>query len=305
MDSKIKVSVVLSFLNAERFLEQAIESVLRQSFTRWELLLVDDGSTDRSTKIAREYAEKHTGVVRYLEHHMHRNRGLPASRNVGIRNANGDYIALLDADDLWLQNKLERQVEILDSHSEVALVYGASLWWHSWADCTPADSQAPLGIPGDRIYAPPDLLSMTLSNKALSPCPSDMIFRKESIINLGAFEESFIGAFSMYEDQSFLIKVYAELPVYVSSECWDRYRVHPHQMCATVIRSGRKGEAEYFYLNWVQEYLSKHGKLNPELRSILASRMWPHQHPLLERIKRAPERVMTRAKHIFFRETGS
>jgi len=303
MDSKIKVSVVLSFLNAERFLEQAIESVLRQTFTRWELLLVNDGSTDRSTKIAQEYAEKHTGVVRFLEHHMHRNRGLPASRNVGIRNANGDYIALLDADDLWLPNKLDRQVEILDSHSEVALVYGASLWWHSWAGGTQADTQAPLGIPGDRVYAPPDLLSLTLSGKAPSPCPSDVMFRKESVINLGAFEESFIGIFSMYEDQSFLMKVYAELPVYVSSECWDYYRVHPDQMCATVIRAGRKRDAEYFFLSWVQEYLSRHGQLNPELRSILAGRMWPLQHPLLQRLKQAPERVVTRAKRFILRET--
>ncbi len=304
MESKFRVSVIICFLNAERFLGEAIESVLSQTFKGWELLLVDDGSTDCSTKIAQGYAEKHPGGVRYLEHHLHRNRGLPASRNVGIKNASGEYIALLDADDLWLPNKLERQVEILDSHPRAALVYGATLYWHSWTAGDQEDSSMPLGIPGDRIYAPPELLTLTLSNKAVSPCPSDLMFRKESIASLGGFEESFIGIFSMYEDQAFLIKVYAEHPVYVSGECWDRYRVHPDQLCATVIRAGRKHEAEFFFLTWAQEYLSKRGQLDREKGSILSDRMWPHLHPFLARLKRIPGHVAARAKHVFLREGG-
>jgi glycosyltransferase involved in cell wall biosynthesis len=305
MDSKIRVSVIISFLNAERFLGETIESVLSQTFKSWELLLVDDGSSDCSTRIAREYAERHPGVVRYLQHHLHRNRGLPASRNTGIKNANGEYIALLDADDLWLPNKLERQVKILDSHPDAALVYGATLYWHSWAHGEQSDSLMAPGIPTDRVYDPPGLLSLTLSNKAVSPCPSDLMFRKDSIASLGAFEESFIGIFSMYEDQAFLIKVYAEVPVYVSSECWDRYRVHPDQLCATVIRAGKKRQAEFFFLSWAREYLSTRGQLDPESESILNHRMWPYLHPYLERLKQAPEHVATRAKRAFARKGGS
>ena len=304
MDSKIKVSVVLSFLNAERFLEETVEGVFAQTFRNWELLLVDDGSTDRSTTLAREYAEKHPGVVRYLEHHMHCNRGLPASRNVGIKHARGEYVALLDADDLWMPNKLERQVAILDTHAEAALVYGTWLQWFSWADEKQADLPVLPGIPSDRIYAPPELLGLTLSNKAASPCPSDMMFRKARINNLGGFEESFLGTFAMFEDQAFLIKVYAELPVYVSSECWDHYRVHPDQLCATVIRAGRKQEAEYFFLSFAQEYLSRRGQLDPELRTIFKRRMWPHRHPFMERLKHFPEHMTSRVMRLFFRSGG-
>jgi glycosyltransferase involved in cell wall biosynthesis len=298
MNGEPRVSVVISMLNAERFLVEAIESVFAQTFKNWELLLVDDGSMDGSSKIAQGYAEKHPDIVRCLEHSGHRNRGLPASRNVGIRNAAGEYIAPLDADDVWLPNKLESQVAILDSHPETALVYGTTLYWHSWADGAEPDSLALPGIPSDRIYDPPELLRLTLSNQAVSPCPSDLMFRKASICNLGGFEESFIGIFSMYEDQSFLVKVYADLPVYVSSECWDRYRIHPDQLCATVIRGGRKSQAEYFFLSWALEYLSRCGQLDAEIKSIMSRRMWPHNHRFLERLKRFRERMAAKAKRV-------
>jgi glycosyltransferase involved in cell wall biosynthesis len=125
------VSGIIIFLNAERFIQEAIESVFAQAYAAWELLLVDDGSTDGSTAIARRYAAQHPGRVRYLEHPGHRNHGISASRNLGIRNAKGAYIALLDADDVWLPYKLERQVAILDSQPEASMVYGSTQYWYS------------------------------------------------------------------------------------------------------------------------------------------------------------------------------
>src|SRR5258706_2880162 len=78
------VSVVVIFLNAERFISEAVESVVAQTYGNWELLLVDDGSNDGSTEIARSYAAKFPDKIRYLEHHGHENRGMSASRNLGI-----------------------------------------------------------------------------------------------------------------------------------------------------------------------------------------------------------------------------
>jgi glycosyltransferase involved in cell wall biosynthesis len=301
MDNNPRVTVVVSFLNAERFLEEAIESVLAQTFKGWELLLVDDGSVDSSTSIARGYSARYPQTIHHLEHYGHRNRGLPASRNVGIRNATGEYIALLDADDVWLPNKLERQVAILDSQPGASLVYGATQYWHSWAgqaiDAEPDLVQMP-GVPANRIYEPPELLKLALSGQALSPCPSDLMFRKESICNLGCFEESFIGLFSMYEDRALLVKVYADLAVYVSDECWDRYRIHPDQLCAKVIRAGRKSEAEHFFLNWVPEYLSSRGVLDADIKAVLRRALWPYDHPLLTRLTQVGPNVARRIKGI-------
>src|SRR5689334_8794235 len=114
------VSVVLIFLNEERFLSEAIDSVLVQTYSNWELLLVDDGSVDGSSRIAKQYAEQNTERVRYVEHPGHENRGMSASRNLGIQNASGEFIAFLDADDVWLPNKLRRQLAILSEHPDAA-----------------------------------------------------------------------------------------------------------------------------------------------------------------------------------------
>src|SRR5215218_10922420 len=99
MSAKPLVSAIIIFLNEERFIEEAIQSVFAQSYENWELLLVDDGSSDASTRIALRYAEEHPGRVRYLEHPGHQNRGMSASRNLGISHTKGEYIACLDADD--------------------------------------------------------------------------------------------------------------------------------------------------------------------------------------------------------------
>src|SRR5689334_12493479 len=132
MESKSLVSVIIIFLNAERFIEEALESVLRQTYGAWELLLVDDGSTDSSTQIARRYAERLPAKVRYLEHDRHANLGMSASRNLGIRHSRGEFIAFLDADDVWLPRKLEEQVAILNAHPDAAMLYGRTQKWFGW-----------------------------------------------------------------------------------------------------------------------------------------------------------------------------
>ena len=81
------VSVVVIFLNAEKFIREAIESVFAQTHYDWELMLVDDGSTDRSSIIAPEFARKYPDRVRYLEHDNHKNRGASASRNLRMSEA--------------------------------------------------------------------------------------------------------------------------------------------------------------------------------------------------------------------------
>src|SRR5262249_44847302 len=127
------VSVVTIFLDAdERFFEEAIASVFAQTYTNWELLLVDDGSTNGSSEIARRYAREHADRIRYLEHPGHQNRGMSATRNLGVRHARGEYVGLLDADDIWLPEKLERQVAILEAHPEAGMVYGPTLVWYGW-----------------------------------------------------------------------------------------------------------------------------------------------------------------------------
>jgi glycosyltransferase involved in cell wall biosynthesis len=120
------VSAIIIFLDAERFIEEAIESVLAQTCGAWVLLLVDDGSSDAGTNIARRYAARHPDRMRYLEHPGHANRGMSAARNLGIANARGAYVAFLDADDVWLPQRLERHVDVLEREPDLSAVYGPS-----------------------------------------------------------------------------------------------------------------------------------------------------------------------------------
>src|SRR5256885_11136720 len=117
------VSVVMPFLNLAQYLGEAIESVLAQTYPSWELLLVDDGSTDGASEIARSYAARHPERIRYLEHPGHRNRGMSASRNLGLQQSRGALVAFLDSDDVWLPEKLARQVATLDAHPEAQMTF--------------------------------------------------------------------------------------------------------------------------------------------------------------------------------------
>src|SRR5215467_13265615 len=161
------VSAIIIFLNAEKFLSEAIDSVLGQTFHDWELLLVDDGSTDGGSAIARRYSQKYPVRVQYLEHPSHTNRGMSASRNLGIKHARGEYIAFLDADDVWLPHKLSEQVALLEAHPDVGMTYGHALIWSSWTGSREAtDYKISLGVPGGTHELPPNLLPQLLRNKA-------------------------------------------------------------------------------------------------------------------------------------------
>ena len=253
------VSVVIIFHNAERFLDEAVASVFAQSFQDWELLLVDDGSTDRSTACARGHALQHPDRVGYLEHPGHANRGMSAARNVGIRAARGRYVAFLDADDQWMPSKLEEQVAILDANPEVDLVYGAMRYWWSWtgqSDAAALDHVPDLGMPLECVSEPPVLVTRMLRRQAAAPAMSSALVRRAAAFRVGLFEERFRG---MHEDQVFVAKLAFRSRVYVSGACWHWYRQHPDSCLAVVTTSGRRPAARRRYLRWLRRYLAREG----------------------------------------------
>ena len=112
------VSVVMPVHNAESFLKQAIDSVLNQTYQNIELIMVDDCSKDASLRIMSEYAEQDSRVQVIRSD---RNRGVACARNIGIQAAKGDYVAFLDSDDVWLPEKLEKQLRLLrDQNAEIS-----------------------------------------------------------------------------------------------------------------------------------------------------------------------------------------
>jgi glycosyltransferase involved in cell wall biosynthesis len=114
-----KVSVIIPLYNKEKWIEKTLFSVLNQSFTDWEAIIVDDGSTDQSLEVVEAFIQKNPGNWILIKN---RNSGQCHTRNSGIAKAMGEYVAFLDADDIWSRNKLSEQVEILENNSDVSLV---------------------------------------------------------------------------------------------------------------------------------------------------------------------------------------
>jgi len=284
MSSKPLVSVIVIFFNAEEFIQEAIESVFAQTYGHWELLLVDDGSIDRSRSIAERYAEQYPDKVRCLEHEGHQNRGMSASRNRGIDNAKGQYVAFLDGDDVWLPPKLERQVSLLSAQPDVGMIYGATQWWYSWTG-KPEDRERdfvhPLGVVPDKSIEPPRLLVQFLTNEGTSPCIGTVMIRRAVLERTAGFEEKFRG---MYEDQAFCAKICLGTRVFVSSECWHPYRQHPASASAVAHKTGRHRAARLLFLNWLESYLTDHDIKDLAVRRILEKELWQCRHPLLTRV---------------------
>jgi glycosyltransferase involved in cell wall biosynthesis len=291
MNTTPLVSIIIPFYNTpEKFMKEAIESVFAQGYHNWEILIVDDGSIGKCIEIAKYYANTHPEKVRYLKHPNHQNKGASATRNLGIKYAEGEYVTFLDSDDVWLPKKLEQQLAIMTLRPEVGMVYGKALYWWSWTN-NPEDRVRDHiqehGIFPDVIIDPPILLKFFIKEKTAIPPTSSVMVRRKVIESIGGFEERFRGDNeNPYDDQAFYAKVCLEFPVFVSNSCWERYRQHPDSLCA-VATSEKVQRAHLTYLEWLEENLSERGFKGSNVWRTLRSQKWFRRHRSIGRpIKR-------------------
>ncbi len=278
------VSVVLCFHNEKLFLREAIQSVLSQDYDHWELYLVDDGSSDESTTIAREYAARYPDRVRYLDHLYHQNKGLSASRNAGIKRCAGSLVAFLDADDVWLPDKLSYQVQIFKNNPAITVVLEASLYWNSWSDAGKDDIKIAVGVQEGIHKAPQLILSLYPLGKGAAPCPSGMMVHR-AVLRRCPFEDLFRGVLQTYEDQAFLCKVYLKETVYVSAACHNKYRQHRASLVAAVHESGNYDKVRNYFLYWFRDYLHSQPYRYKAVEKLLRKAQMPYREPFLYKMK--------------------
>jgi glycosyltransferase involved in cell wall biosynthesis len=289
-----RISVILPFFNSAAFLVEAIESVRSQTYEDWELLLVDDGSKDTSLSIAEQYVKVDPFRIFLLRHEDRANHGAAASRNLALRFSRGEIVALIDSDDVWLPQKLDCQVALLDSNPGVAMVYGKSEYSYHCTQPLAANLIPRLATP--KIYFPPELLRTTFPlGKGGSPCPSSLIFRRSAAIAIGGFVEEFAGPYCVYEDIAFLAKMFVRYPIYVSEECWDRYRIHPYSVSALARGNGDEVKARAFYFGWLAHHMEQTGVIDRKIWSLYRRRTWEYRHSRLARYYRA---VRARARPV-------
>lgn len=175
-----QVSVIIPSYNREAYIDAAIGSVLTQTYNPVELIVVDDGSRDGSYE--KLVARSEEGELTLLTHPRHINRGQSASINLGLQRAKGEYIAILDSDDMFSESKLADQVAFLEANPEVGMVYGQG-------HAVDAEGKFLFKVPCDEHEEPSD------PNRLLLDCymalPGGALIRRAVFESVGYFEESF------------------------------------------------------------------------------------------------------------------
>jgi len=184
---KNKISVIIPTFNNDNFIGDCINSVLNQSLTPKEILIIDDGSIDNTKLIVSKIIKKNK-IVRYF---YQKNSGLSAARNIGIKKATGDFIAFLDSDDLWQKEKLEKQLAVFNNqkNNQLGLVY---------CDYIDIDKNGKklVGYPSFKTIETlkGDVYSKLALGNKISSSGSGVLIKKECFIEVGLFDEMLIAA---------------------------------------------------------------------------------------------------------------
>lgn len=202
------VSIIIPAYNAEKHIAETIESVLSQTFIDWELIIVVDGAKDRTEEIARNYTSDERIKLIVKE-----NTGVSDTRNIGMSKAKGKYIALLDADDLWLPENLEKKITFLEQNPKYGWAFSQMNEFH---DETGLVNQAPRGHDKDILKS-----ILAWSGEVVpGPC-SNVVFRSKLLQNGLAFDKDF----STAADQDFTLQLAQIAPGKLIDEFLWHYRV--------------------------------------------------------------------------------
>ncbi|HEX8070885.1 MAG TPA: glycosyltransferase [Pyrinomonadaceae bacterium] len=214
MSAQPKVSIGIPSYNHARYLPAAIESVLAQTYRNIELVIVDDGSTDDSLRIAREYEARHPAVVRVLTHAGGRNLGVTKTVNLMFEQSAGDYLSGLPSDDLLYPYKIEEQVAYLESHPSVGWVYG-------YAHLADGDGRVrpEWGLFGRDVTRAPDPVERLLEGNAVPGMT--VLLRRACLALIEPHDPALV-----YSDWDFWLRLMAHAPAGFLPRPLVKYRVH-------------------------------------------------------------------------------
>jgi len=223
------VSVIIPVYNAEDHLQQTLESVLAQTYDNYEVLIVDDGSQDGSLRIAEEVRAHHPDRFRVLRHPNGGNRGVSASRNLGLHHAQGTRVAFLDADDWWYPEKLRRQVAFMRENPSLKLTYTRAAIHRKGGGEAFLPGEEVLGSP---THPNPQVTLIQIIRVEINYIFSTVMVDTEAIRSVGGFAE---GLPFQSEDRLMVAKVAAMHPVGRCPDVLSEYRAHDASYTARVI----------------------------------------------------------------------
>lgn len=266
------VTVCIPSFNYARFLPDAIDSVLEQSYERLELVIVDNGSTDGSYEIALDYAQR-DGRIRVLTHEGHVNRGVNASLNLGLREARGAYFGLLPADDVYESDSVERRVALLEADPPIGFVYGTA---------TVLDQR---GVPTGRIGGrdPEAMLRFDKTDDLLQALffhdfvpGAAILARRDHLLSIGGFDEAVY-----FNDWYITIRLLARVRCsFVPGSPVVGYRLHERHSSEENLAADRPRKAELFRALWRVSASATDRLGEPRIRALIALQRAVHANRL-------------------------
>ncbi|HEY9646792.1 MAG TPA: glycosyltransferase [Chroococcidiopsis sp.] len=172
------ISVIIPVYNGEKTIQATIQSVLDQTFADFELLVIDDGSTDRTLEVVAQITDPRLKVLSFP------NRGVAVSRNLGFQHSSGAFISFIDADDLWTPDKLEAQLQQLENHPQAAIAY-------SWTNCI--DDRGKFLRQCSYVHWSGDVLPQLLLDDFIGS-GSNVMIRREAYAEVGGFDQQLTNA---------------------------------------------------------------------------------------------------------------
>ena len=209
---KPKVSVLVPAYNAMKYLPETISSVLDQTYQDFEIIIVNDGSSDGIEAWAKQLVDSRIKFI------SQSNQGLANARNTGLSKAQGEYIAFMDADDLWLPTKLEKQVQILDNDRNIGLVY-------TWIAIIDENGNLQGKVRKNRVQGN---VWLKLTTHNIVECGSVALVRSECFGKVGLFDESL--PFSCSEDWDMWLRIAAYYSFGLVKEPLVHYRKHSNNL---------------------------------------------------------------------------
>ena len=232
------VSIVMAAYNSAPYMPEAIRSVIGQSYPNWELHIINDGSKDNTAEVVRPFLTD-TRII----YHEQENKGQASAKNCGLRAARGDFIAFLDADDMWSLDKLEKQLPVFTEHPEAGLVHTNVMLI--------TESGEPLGSP-QRSYPQGWISGDLLIDNRVNGMAS--ILRRECLDRVGIFDESM----SMGIDYDLWLRISAQYQILFLDEVTYFYRQWSGQM------SHRYEERMDCAIRIMEKFLREHPGVVPE-----------------------------------------
>jgi glycosyltransferase involved in cell wall biosynthesis len=252
----VDISVIIPVYNAEKYLNASIESILNQTFTNFELIIINDGSTDRSVDIIRSYLRDD----RIVFINRHENKKLVYTLNEGLKKARGKFIARMDADDISLSNRFEKQLEFLQKNPNI-MVVGSS--YISFND---KNNQRLHSHPKDPVEIAYHFISNTYF------CHPSVMFRSELVNIIGEYEN--VEA----EDFRFFSKIINHFPganleialLYYREHDNNRSSIYKEELLNSVYETTKKNISEYFFSKKIRKtYFNYRLHLNKSINQII------------------------------------